>query len=96
MWEELFSRWFNVCRYLGTAEELQAECDHKYRLEVWLRGWEEQGGPQRMEMLTMFLKELFPGLRPLQQFQHRAVFIVHRHTPDFSLADTFDTLESCE
>ena len=85
-----------VCRHLGTAEELQAECDHKYRLEVWLRGWEEQGGPQRMEMLTMFLKELFPGLRQLQQFQHRTVFIVHCHTPDFSLADTFDTLESCE
>ena len=33
-----------VYRCLGIAEELQTEFDQRYRLEVWLRGWKEQGG----------------------------------------------------
>ncbi|XP_070180106.1 cholesterol transporter ABCA5-like isoform X2 [Littorina saxatilis] len=81
-------------RCIGSQDELKERYEKNYTLEVSLRGWDDESGPRRMDMLLVFLKELFPTLRPLQQFRERAVFTVCCDSPDFSLAGTFDTLES--
>lgn len=86
-------------RCLGTKEELQALCKQTYRLEIWLRGWDMENGPQRMEIVTMLLRELFPEIILKDQFMDRAVFTVNIseakcENPEFSLAKVFDNIES--
>jgi hypothetical protein len=83
-------------RCLGTKAELQDLCEKTYRLEIWLRNWDVCNGPQRMEMVVMFLRQLFPDIKLTEQFMNRAVFTIcmDSHTPQFSFAGTFDNIES--
>lgn len=81
---------------LGTPEELRSQCEERYRLEVRVGRWEEERGPQRMDMLTLFLQELFPGLRKLEQFRNQVLYEIHARPAGnlLPLAATLDTLES--
>ncbi|KAL8620006.1 hypothetical protein ACOMHN_015288 [Nucella lapillus] len=83
-------------RCLGTPEELMRQCEQTYRLEVRVGRWDEHQGPQRMDILTLFLQELFPGLHKLEQFQNRVLFEIRTQPVGtrLPLANTFHTLES--
>ncbi|KAL8619568.1 hypothetical protein ACOMHN_019624 [Nucella lapillus] len=83
-----------MSRHLGTAEQLNERCRQTYTLEVRFRDWEEAGSQQTLDMLRLFLTELFPNFTLLEHFHTRALFMVQCPSPDFSLASTFETLET--